>query len=515
MGVTSAGKSSSILMCTNKVVKIGHYLKSCIISVENIALILNDRICVHLICSPRFDDTLRSDVQVLQDLHWFSRSFEEGTRLSGMIYLHRITDVRMTGSARRNLVMFQKLCGENAFSSVVLATTMWNLVEEATDEQRERELIESDEFWGYMHNQFNQGHQIEETKAGLQLNEDILRERKKYQAELQAMKEKMHETMALNNAELQRIFREENIRLKEEEQAKLKQDLKEVQARKDYEFEEFKRQLTDMERARKRYDDNNRRMEEFLNSKQKESYKELINGNHMEVYKPQSEEEELLKGDQKEAYIRPANGYTSHGEQNINSDDTPLHAAVRNRKPDVVGFLLDNGGNVKSKDKLGNTPLHLATMTGQANIAKRLLDRRAKISERNNNYNTPLHLAVQNGQIETAKLLLVRQADIEMSDYQDNTPLHLAAWSGSESIAKLLFKGGAKIEAKNKSGNTPLHLAALNGKVDVVKLLRKGGADVEAKDTDGNTPLHLASLAGKVDVTKLLLGQRSRWWSGW
>lgn len=290
---------------------------------------LNDRVCVHLIDTPGFDDTFRSDVQVLQDLaHWFSKSFEEGTRLSGMIYLHRITDVRMTGSALRNLVMFQKLCGENAYSSVVLATTMWDLVKEATGEQREQELIESDEYWGYMRSKgsrifrlaqtrkscleiiryilsldstvvlelqdeiVNQGHQIEETKAGLQLNVDILRERKKYQAELQAMKEQMQETMALQNAELQRTFREvynkleENIRLKEEEQAKLKQDLKEVQARKDHEFDEFKKQLADMEGARKRYDDNNRRMEEFLSSKQKEPYKELINGNQMEVYKP-------------------------------------------------------------------------------------------------------------------------------------------------------------------------------------------------------------------------------------
>lgn len=195
----------------------------------------------------------------------------------------------------------------------------------------------------------------------------------------------------------------------------------------------------------------------------------LINGNYMEVYNPQGEEDELLKRDQKEAYIWPANGQTSHGQQNNNSDDAPLHAAVRNRKPDVVGFRLDNGGDVKSKDKLSNTPLHLAIVTGQANIVKVLLDRRAKTSERNSNYNTPLHLVVQNGQMETAKLLLNRQAD----------------------------------------------LAALNGKVDVVKLLRKGGADVEAKDTDGNKSLHLASLAGKGDMTKLLSGPKIRWWSSW
>src|SRR5204863_7936488 len=71
--------------------------------------------------------------------------------LSGIIYLHRITDVRMAGSSLRNLSMFKKLCGENFYSQVMLVTTMWdNLRSRDVGEQREKELLRKKEWWGLM-----------------------------------------------------------------------------------------------------------------------------------------------------------------------------------------------------------------------------------------------------------------------------------------------------------------------------------------------------------------------------
>ncbi|KAM0481572.1 hypothetical protein ACHAPX_003683 [Trichoderma viride] len=310
MGVTGAGKSSLISLCTGKNVKIGHNLESCTADVEDVEFMLNDRVCVHLIDTPGFDDTSRSDVEVLQNIAvWLSDSFEQGTKLSGIIYLHRIIDVRMAGSALRNLSMFKKLCGEEAYSSVVLATSMWGLIDEAIGAQRERELIETKKFWGYMHKKgsrifrlyqtrksclkiieyilslgsttllelqdeiVNQGRQIEDTEAGVQLNEDIIRERKKHQAELLDLKTQMQE-MAEHDAELQRALKEEyeelkeNIRRNDEEQAKLKQDLKDVHERKEREFLELKEK---MEADRKKYEDDMRNQKEALERQAKEN----------------------------------------------------------------------------------------------------------------------------------------------------------------------------------------------------------------------------------------------------
>jgi hypothetical protein len=52
--------------------------------------------------------------------------YKQGVKLSGILYLHRITDNRMTNTLIRNLDMFQNLCGNSALSNVRLVTTQWD-----------------------------------------------------------------------------------------------------------------------------------------------------------------------------------------------------------------------------------------------------------------------------------------------------------------------------------------------------------------------------------------------------
>jgi len=116
---------------------------------------------VFLINTPGFDDTKRSDTDVSKDIAYhLSKTHEQGLSLAGIIYLHRITHVRMSGSAFKNLKMFGKLCGEersDVFKHVVLATTMWgNLTgglnnSRADGEYRQAQLLETKEWWGLMH----------------------------------------------------------------------------------------------------------------------------------------------------------------------------------------------------------------------------------------------------------------------------------------------------------------------------------------------------------------------------
>jgi hypothetical protein len=65
--------------------------------------------------------------------------------LATILYLHRISDNRMSGSAMKNLQLFSRLCGQKAMPNVVIATTMWSKVEKSEGEQREIELQR--EFW--------------------------------------------------------------------------------------------------------------------------------------------------------------------------------------------------------------------------------------------------------------------------------------------------------------------------------------------------------------------------------
>jgi hypothetical protein len=71
--------------------------------------------------------------------------YEENTKLSGILYFHRIVDPRMSGAAMKNGRMFRKLCGHNALKNVFLVTTHWDAVEQSIGESREAELRQH--FW--------------------------------------------------------------------------------------------------------------------------------------------------------------------------------------------------------------------------------------------------------------------------------------------------------------------------------------------------------------------------------
>lgn len=106
---------------------------------------------IYLIDTPGFDDTHRTDADVLREIsRWLVDSYKNNILLDGIIYLHRINGNRMHGSARRNLMTFRKLCGPDALKKVMLVTTMWDLVRKEEGEARETELLGMEDFWGWM-----------------------------------------------------------------------------------------------------------------------------------------------------------------------------------------------------------------------------------------------------------------------------------------------------------------------------------------------------------------------------
>src|SRR5580700_36213 len=71
------------------------------------------------------------------------------TLLSGIIYLHRITDNRKTHASMRILTLFRKLCGENNLSNVLLVTNRWGVCDRE-EAEREKELMTRGSFWATM-----------------------------------------------------------------------------------------------------------------------------------------------------------------------------------------------------------------------------------------------------------------------------------------------------------------------------------------------------------------------------
>lgn len=220
---------------------------------------------VYLIDTPGFDDTNRSDTTVLKEIAtWLTDSYSHEIKLSGIIYLHRISDPRMPGSAKRNLLMFKKLCGPNALKNVILATTMWDRVAPQEGADRESELRSNEDFWGWMiskgsrverhgnnresamrligtfvdqgskitlelqHQMVNESKTLDQTDAGIELQSEIAKEREKFSEQLKEAREQMEEAIKLKDAEsardiedLQRKY-EESLRRLEADREKLK-----------------------------------------------------------------------------------------------------------------------------------------------------------------------------------------------------------------------------------------------------------------------------------------------------
>lgn len=101
--------------------------------------------------TPGFNDTTRDDMGILKIIATFLNS-KELPPISGIIYTHRITDNRVTGSSRLNLEILKAISGEQFYPHVVLLTTMWdNIPNNALHEEcnrREAQLLASLTHWG-------------------------------------------------------------------------------------------------------------------------------------------------------------------------------------------------------------------------------------------------------------------------------------------------------------------------------------------------------------------------------
>lgn len=146
MGATGTGKSTFANLASGTWdLQVADNLKSCTTTVEHTKPFYLDGVPVTLIDTPGFDDSVVSDSDILKSIaSYLAASFEKGFKLSGVIYMHRISDYKMGGISRRNFSMFRKLCGDQNLKNVMIVTNMWAEVSPAVGEARELELMTDD-----------------------------------------------------------------------------------------------------------------------------------------------------------------------------------------------------------------------------------------------------------------------------------------------------------------------------------------------------------------------------------
>ncbi|KAF9465616.1 P-loop containing nucleoside triphosphate hydrolase protein [Collybia nuda] len=278
MGATGSGKTTFINLISGSNLRVGEGLKSCTSVVQMAVPFEIGGRSVTLIDTPGFDDTTKSDTDILKLIAGFlETSYEQGKKLAGIIYMHRISDFRMGGISTRNFRMFRQLCGESTLKNVVIVTNMWGQVSPSVGEARERELATEDMFFKPVldkgaqlvrhDNTFGSAQvilqlivpnkpealriqrelvdehmDISQTAAAEELNRELMEQARRHRAELKGLEEEMKIAIKQQDEETRKEL--------EEEYRKLHKEMERVQ--------------NDSQRLATEYNEEKRRMEEKM-----------------------------------------------------------------------------------------------------------------------------------------------------------------------------------------------------------------------------------------------------------
>jgi len=204
--------------------------------------------------------------------------YSVGMKLSGIIYVHRISDDRFGGLAVKNFRMFRQLCGGKTLQNVTIMTNMWGRVTPQLGADREQQL--RDKYFKaaiekgaqlcrhtntpesaqailrkilkntplglkIQHEMIREGKDIGQTGAGAELNREICTVVARYQRGIRELEEEMQEATEGNDKEFLDELREERRRM-QEEMEKLRKDLAEMKSK----FEEARREMEERINAR-------------------------------------------------------------------------------------------------------------------------------------------------------------------------------------------------------------------------------------------------------------------------
>ncbi|KAF4965619.1 hypothetical protein FSARC_6606 [Fusarium sarcochroum] len=280
MGMTGSGKSTFISLCTGQDVPVGHNLQACTQQVTVYKCLWSSSADIYLFDTPGFDDTNRSDTEVLIEIaSCLTKIYEDNFKLSGILYLHRITDRRIGGSAKRNLFMFRKLCGKDGLNNVLLVTTMWEDEQPEKGESREAELVATDGFWGALVAEGAEIKRHDNTRASAMALLKIIA--KKNRVAISIQKEMVSEHKNLNETEAGMGLNSEILlteaRVKKEMEMALEM---EREARRLHDEESAEEQRQYREKMQQRFDHLNQEREKLKVSleemkEQRRLYKEL------------------------------------------------------------------------------------------------------------------------------------------------------------------------------------------------------------------------------------------------
>jgi oxysterol-binding protein 1 len=190
---------------------------------------------------------------------------------------------------------------------------------------------------------------------------------------------------------------------------------------------------------------------------------------------------------------------------------TILHLAIQCAEPQVVDYVLSNGGikDVNSRDKEGNTPLHLAAQLGRTQIVKQLLQQ-PDVNESvvNHQGRSPIDVARTPEifqELQLARSLYVDGVIRQLHDFvAHDDHKRLEDLLVDPRVENVLDVNALELVTDRDTiatGGTLLHEASRKRDMSLIQILLMHGADPFRRDRKGKLPQDVT----KDDRTRAIL----------
>lgn len=177
---------------------------------------------------------------------------------------------------------------------------------------------------------------------------------------------------------------------------------------------------------------------------------------------------------------------------------TPIFAAIKNEKIELVEELIALGACVNDKNKNNMTPIMMASGRGFAGIVQLLLNNGANPNFRNSRDVNAIMKAISNNHYDVIELLIDGLDNINCTNCDNENLLNLMAKKKSINqngikLIKKMIKRGIDINHFHNYGANPILEASEMGHLNLIKLLIENNVEKNVKTKYGEkNPLEIA-----------------------
>lgn len=189
------------------------------------------------------------------------------------------------------------------------------------------------------------------------------------------------------------------------------------------------------------------------------------------------------------------------------------------QRGELVDLLVSHGANVNQRDYRDNTALHIAVKKRNFGAVKSLVENGADLKARNKFGGTPLNFClfkmVKNSSCghkkfvidEIPLFLISKGASVLTKDEEGKTPLYYAAELGDKKLVDKILEKGTDFYKDQRGREALILVYILQDRLDRIKEMKKYGLFERLKGTNSYGLLYYSIKSGSYDITEYLVNE--------